>query len=206
MDDAVATFEEFDVASHSRIVVTIVGKILMQRAPRAKVAPSEVSGIHEYLLCFLKDGIVHGYALAQREVLVDGGLLSGRAVQGKQLLEHLRNLWLIDAEGIHDGGDAPHEDACVPEETAVLDVLLGHLQRGLFLESVHAVHVLLARGCEGEVAFYVALACLRACGLHAKRNDGVRFRGEVDGIADRTLEALNIHDDVVAGSYDNRSA
>ena len=126
-------------------------------------------------------------------------LLLFGAIDGQQVLEDAVDGGLIYAEGVHDGADAPDEDAGIPEITAVADVFHGFLLTGLLFEGIHAEDFLIARAARGKVGLDVAVAGLWACRFHAKRHDGIGLAGELHALLHHAAELLIVHHDMVAG-------
>ena len=127
MDDAVVGIVDIHVLADDAVAVEVFLGLHQQGAPGAQVAPTEIGRADEDFLCLLHDGIVDGNALAFGEALVYLLLLLFRSIDRQQVLENAVNGWLVHAEGIHDGTDAPDEDAGIPEIAAVADVLHGSM-------------------------------------------------------------------------------
>ena len=134
-------------------------------------------------------------------MLVDFLLLLFGAQDGQHVLEDAVDGRLVHAEGIHDGADAPDEDACIPEIAAVADVLHGLLLAGLLPERIHAIDFLVARAAGGEVGLDIAVARLGPVGLHAKRDDGIGLARELHALLHHTAELIVVHHDMVAGRH-----
>ena len=81
--DTVVGFKERDVLSNAGVAVEVFLRLLLQRTPRAQVAPSEVGRTYEDLLSFLHDGIVYADVLTLWEQLVYLLLLLRSAVDGQ---------------------------------------------------------------------------------------------------------------------------
>ena len=172
-----------------------------QTAPRAEVGPSERGRAHENLLGLLHDGIVHRNALTLGVAQVYLPLLLLRAVDVEHTFEHARDGRLVDAEGVDDGAHAPDEDARIPEEVVLPDILRGRLQVGLFPERVHAEYLLVAgRGCP-EVGLYVAVARLRARGLHAERDNGIGLARKLEALPHHAAELLHVGHKGIRGRH-----
>lgn len=199
--DAVVRIVEVDVIAYAGIAILVFGGLLMERNPRAKVAPSEGRGVNKDFLCLFHDGIVYGNVLAGGENLVNHLLLLLRIVVREEVGEDTRHLGVVHTEGIDDGRHAPNEDAGVPEVIALLDVALGNVERGFLLKGVYAVDVALARGGIAEVGLDVSVTCGGIGGAYAERHDGVGLSREVHGVGNGGAELLDVGDDMVAGSH-----
>ena len=203
MHDAVVRLKHRNVLADAGVAVEVALRVREQRAPRAQVAPAKVRRTDENLLRTLHDGVVHGNLLTFRESLVDGALLLGRTVERVHSLENLAHRGLIDAEGIHDGRNAPNEDAGVPEIVVLLDVGLRRLQIGLFAKRIHTVNLAVARRMGTQVGLNVAVARFGAVGLHAERHDGVALGRKAQTRANNALKLLFVGHDVVARRDDD---
>lgn len=201
VDDAVVRIVEVDVFANAGVAIFVFGRLLVERNPRTKVAPSEGRRVDKDFLCLFHDGIVHGNVLAGGENFVNHLLLLLRVIVREEVGEDARHLGVVHTEGIDDGGHAPDEDAGVPEVVALLDVALGNVERGLLLERVYAVDVALARGGIAQVGLDVAVSCGREGGANAERHDGVGLSREVHGVGNGGAEFLDVSDDMVAGSH-----
>lgn len=203
MDYAVVAFYHFYVLAYACVAVEVAWCLFVQGAPGAEVAPSEVGRADEYLLGLLHDGIVYGDVLTFGVQAVYGFLLLRCAKDVEHTLEDLAERWLVDTEGVDDGLHVPEEDARVPEEIALLDVLLRSLKVWLLAEPVHTEYLLVAWRAGAEVGLYVAVACLGACGLHAKGDYGIGLASELQALCYHSPELLRIGHEVIAWRYDD---
>ena len=201
MYDGVVRFVEIDVVANGHVAVFVGVGMFAQGVPAAQVAPAEVGGIDEDFLGLFHDGVVHGDAFAEGEALVDHGLFFGVIVVGEDVLEGARDFGMIHAERVDNSAHAPDEDARVPEEVVLLDILEGCLHIGFFAEGIHAENVALARGGETQVGLDISVARLGMGGLDAEGDDGVGFGSKLQAVLDSLLECLHVHDDVVAGCH-----
>ena len=206
MDDAIARVVQIDVRPDTSIVEGIMRCDLMQRPPRAKIAPSEVGGQDIDLLGFLHDSVVDGDRRTKRELTIDGFLLLGGPINGHHVLEYSRNVRSIDTYGVDNSGNAEKEDAAVPEEVLTTDITFGRSYVGLLVEGIHTEHLTIAGTRLAEIRLDVAITCLRTCRVHAKREYGIGLDRERQGRLDDTPELCRIKYDMIGRRNDNVSS
>ena len=80
MNYTVMTFEDVDVVANAHIAIEILLALLVQRSPRAQVAPAEVGRTNKDLFGLLHNGIVDGDVLALREQTVNLFLFLGGSI------------------------------------------------------------------------------------------------------------------------------
>ena len=173
MDDAVTALVERHVRADGHIVRKVFLQLPVQRAPSAKVAPTEVGRKDENLVGLLQNSIIDRNVRAGGEQAVDVLLLSRRVVDRQQRLEHFGNLGLPEAERVDDGVDVPHKDARIPQVILPAYVLLGSFHIRFLLERIDAENLLVHRRSGAEVGLDVAVARFGASGLHAERQNGI---------------------------------
>ena len=203
MHDAVVAIIELYALAYLHVALGIGYHTLVERPPRAQVAPSEVGREDVDLFGLLHHSIVDTDAWTLGEAAVDDALLFRGAIDVLQAFEDFRYLGGIYAQCIDDGGDAEDEDAAVPEVVRETDIALGSLQVGLLAEGVDTIYLAVACAGRAEVGLNIAVARLGARGFHAERHDAVALGSEAQSRGYDATELCRIEHDVVGRCHDD---
>ena len=139
------------VFADASVSVHIVRCLLQQRPPCSEVAPSEVGRYDVNLLCFLHDGVIDRDALAFGIYGIDAFLLCRCPIDVFHIFEDAVDGWGIHTECVDDCGDVPDEDAGVPEEVVLPDILFCRLKVGFLPEGIDDKELFVSCGACREV-------------------------------------------------------
>ena len=100
MDGTVVCVMQLYARSDTYIVVTVALALLMQRAPRAEVAPSEGGGEDKDFFRLFHHGVVNRDGRTFGKLAIDDLLLLGCTIEWQQGFKDIRYLRGLDAQGI----------------------------------------------------------------------------------------------------------